>query len=147
MSEDQWGGIEDGPVAEEGSHTEEVPQTEQIQMLPQTEQIPAFPQAEQFQTFPQTEQIQFLAPPPPPQPLTPDDRWRAATVAVLNLSGLGLGYALMRRWIPAAVCWVATGILLLVALPVEPSGVSGALLVVYVIFQRYIVAGVTRAAT
>ena len=134
MSEDQRGGVQDGPGAEEGSRTEEVPQTEQIPTFPQTEQFQALPQAEQIQAFPQTEQIQFQAPPPPPRPLTPDDWWRAATVAVLNLSGLGLGYALMRRWIPAAVCWVATGILLLVALPVEPSGVSGALLVVYVIF-------------
>jgi len=105
MSEDHWGAAEDGAGGEEGSRTEEVPQTVQIQ----------------FQS-------------PPPLPLTPNDRWRAATVAVLNLSGLGLGYALMRRWVAAAVCWIATGILLLVALPVEPSGVSGGLLIVYLIF-------------
>lgn len=70
----------------------------------------------------------------PSGPGVPGDRWRAAAVGVLNLSGLGLGYVLMRRWLPAVVCWIATGILLLVALPADPSGVPGALLVLYLIF-------------
>jgi len=105
MFEDQRGGNEDGPGAEEGLPAEEVSATEQIQF--------------QFQ--------------PPPEPPAPTDRRRAAVVGVLNLSGLGLGYALMRRWVAATLCWIATGILLLVALPVEPSGVPGGLLVVYLI--------------
>lgn len=62
------------------------------------------------------------------------DRWRVAAVALLNLTGLGLGYALMRRWRGAALCWLATGILLIVALPAEPSGVPGGVLITYSIF-------------
>ncbi|MET8861301.1 hypothetical protein [Streptomyces sp. NPDC004579] len=63
----------------------------------------------------------FVVPPmptaPPPGPAHP---WRAVAVALLNLSGLGLGYAVVRRWALMAVCWVATGILLLVALTAYP---------------------------
>ena len=103
MFEDQRGGNVDGPGAEGGSRAEEVSETEQIQF-----QLPAEPPA-------------------------PADRRRAAVVGVLNLSVLGLGYALMRRWVPATLCWIATGILLLVALPVVPSGISGGLIVVYLI--------------
>jgi hypothetical protein len=78
-----------------------------------------------------TAPIQFQQ---PAQPLAPVDRWRAAAVGVLNLSGLGLGYALMRRWLLTAVCLVVTGILLVIALPADPGGVSGALVIVYVVF-------------
>ncbi|MEV6483918.1 hypothetical protein [Streptomyces sp. NPDC051576] len=68
---------------------------------------------------------------PPP---APPDRLRSVAVGVLNLSGLGLGYALMRRWLLMAVCWVATAVLLLVALPADPDGVSGVLVTLYVVF-------------
>lgn len=77
------------------------------------------------------------APSAPPEPVAvpvPTDRGRAATVALMNLSGLGLGYALMRCWRPAAVCWIATVILLIIALPAESGGVPGAVLAVYLIF-------------
>ncbi|GHI01941.1 hypothetical protein Scel_02620 [Streptomyces cellostaticus] len=50
---------------------------------------------------------------------------------MLNLSGLGLGYALVRRWIPVAACWAATVVLLLVALPADADGVPGAALAGY----------------
>ena len=70
---------------------------------------------------------------PPQRPAEPGDRWRAAAVAVLNLTGLGLGYVLMRRWLPAILCWIATGILLIIALPAAPGGVAGGLLVVYLV--------------
>ncbi|MGW3911993.1 hypothetical protein ACWEBX_10800 [Streptomyces sp. NPDC005070] len=77
----------------------------------------------------------FAVPPmptaPPPGPAHP---WRAVAVALLNLSGLGLGYAVVRRWALMAVCWVATGILLLVALPADPDGVPGTAVVVYLVF-------------
>ncbi|MFJ7965318.1 hypothetical protein [Streptomyces sp. NPDC096324] len=77
----------------------------------------------------------FVVPPmptaPPPGPAHP---WRAVAVALLNLSGLGLGYAVVRRWALMAVCWVATGILLLVALPADPDGVPGTAVVVYLVF-------------
>lgn len=63
----------------------------------------------------------FGGPPPvpPPRPVNPPpappDARRAVAVALLNLSGLGLGYALLRRRLPTAACWAATGALLLVA--------------------------------
>ncbi|MHB9863963.1 hypothetical protein [Streptomyces sp. YIM S03343] len=65
---------------------------------------------------------------PPP---APPDGLRAAAVALLNLSGLGLGYVLVRHWLGAAACWAATVILLFVALPADADGVPGAALVGY----------------
>ena len=87
---------------------------------------------------PAAEQNRFTKPipmriPPPPAPRPRGDRWRAATVGVLNLSGLGVGYALMRRWRAAAGCWIATGILLVIALPPDANGVPGALIVLYLL--------------
>ncbi|MEU6591023.1 hypothetical protein ABZ923_17695 [Streptomyces sp. NPDC046881] len=67
---------------------------------------------------------------PPPEP--PDAR-RAAATALLNLSGLGLGYVLLRRWVPAAACWAATAALLLAALPADADGVPGAALAGYAV--------------
>ncbi|OIJ66423.1 hypothetical protein WN71_018550 [Streptomyces mangrovisoli] len=74
-----------------------------------------------------------MPPRPPGPPPAPADGWRAAAVALLNLSGLGLGYVLLRRWIGAAVCWAATIVLLLVALPADADGVSGTALVAYAV--------------
>ncbi|MGW7547605.1 hypothetical protein ACWGKQ_41870 [Streptomyces sp. NPDC054770] len=68
---------------------------------------------------------------PPP---APPDALRATAVALLNLSGLGLGYLLLRRWIPTAACLAATVVLLLVALPADADGVSGTALVLYAVF-------------
>ncbi|MFJ4800351.1 hypothetical protein [Streptomyces murinus] len=65
---------------------------------------------------------------PPP---APPDTGRAVAVALLNLSGLGLGYALTRRRLLMAACWVATAILLVIALPADADGVPGALLAGY----------------
>jgi hypothetical protein len=77
----------------------------------------------------------FAVPPMPSSPPpAPPDRLRSVAVGLLNLSGLGLGYALTRRWLLMAVCWVATVVLLLVALPADPDGVSGPLVVLYVVF-------------
>lgn len=79
-----------------------------------------------------------LPPRVPDPPAAPDPEgvrpWRAAGVVLLNLSGLGIGYALMRRWVGFVVCLIATGILLLVALPVDADGVSGGLVVAYLVF-------------
>ncbi|MFD0306616.1 hypothetical protein [Streptomyces sp. NPDC127119] len=76
----------------------------------------------------------FVVPPmPTAPPPAPADGWRAAGVALLNLSGLGLGYALVRRWWLMAACWVATALLLLVALPADPDGVPGGALVACVV--------------
>ncbi|NGO07072.1 hypothetical protein G5C60_05235 [Streptomyces sp. HC44] len=53
----------------------------------------------------------------------PEDPWRAAAAGLFNLSGLGLGYVLLKRWPLAALCWIATGWLLVAALPADPDGV------------------------
>ncbi|MFE1754854.1 hypothetical protein ACFW88_30665 [Streptomyces anandii] len=71
---------------------------------------------------------------PPAPPPAPPDALRAAAVALLNLTGLGLGYALVRRWAPAASCWAATGLLLWAALPADPDGVPAGALVAYAVF-------------
>ncbi|MFI1222241.1 MULTISPECIES: hypothetical protein [unclassified Streptomyces] len=68
-----------------------------------------------------------VGPPPPGAPL------RSAGAALLNLTGLGLGYALLGRWVRAAVCWAATAVLLWVALPADPDGVPGGVLVGYLL--------------
>ncbi|APS19200.1 hypothetical protein TK78_09675 [Streptomyces sp. Tue 6075] len=52
---------------------------------------------------------------------------------MLNLTGLGLGYALVGRWGRAVVCWVATAALLWVALPADPDGVPAGVLVGYLL--------------
>ncbi|AVH99815.1 hypothetical protein C5L38_23865 [Streptomyces sp. WAC00288] len=52
-------------------------------------------------------------------------------MALLNLSGLGLGYVLLRQWIGAALCWLATAALLVVALPADVDGVPVGVLVGY----------------
>ncbi|MEU5085335.1 hypothetical protein [Streptomyces sp. NPDC021356] len=79
----------------------------------------------------------FVVPPMPPRPPAPPpaapDAVRAVAVALLNLTGLGLGYVLLRRWIPAGLCWAATAVLLVVALPADPDGVPAALLVAYAV--------------
>ncbi|MET9441047.1 hypothetical protein [Streptomyces sp. NPDC006610] len=78
---------------------------------------------------------EFAAPPMPPgpPPVAPDGA-RAVAVAVLNLSGLGLGYALLRRWLATAVCWAVTAVLLFVALPADADGVPVVALVLYLAF-------------
>ncbi|MGW1069312.1 hypothetical protein ACWD4F_32980 [Streptomyces aureus] len=77
----------------------------------------------------------FAVPPmPSAPPPAPANGWRALAVALLNLSGLGLGYAVVRRWGLMALCWVATAILLVVALPADPDGVPGTAVVLYLVF-------------
>ncbi|MFD4019823.1 hypothetical protein [Streptomyces sindenensis] len=77
--------------------------------------------------------------PPPPAhapsvgPPPPGAALRAAAAALLNLTGLGLGYALVGRWGRAAVCWGATAVLLWVALPADPDGVPAGVLVGYLL--------------
>ncbi|MEU3288580.1 hypothetical protein [Streptomyces longwoodensis] len=76
----------------------------------------------------------FVPPMPSAPPPAPADPVRALAVAVLNLGGLGLGYAVVRRWALVALCWLATGVLLFVALPADPGGVPVAALVLYALF-------------
>lgn len=68
-----------------------------------------------------------VGPPPPGAPL------RAVGAALLNLTGLGLGYALLGRWARAVVCWAATAALLWAALPADPDGVPGGVLAGYLL--------------
>ncbi|MFJ7149197.1 hypothetical protein ACIQVT_13505 [Streptomyces sp. NPDC100445] len=72
-------------------------------------------------------------PAPPSTPAGPPDVARAVAVALLNLSGLGLGYALLRRRFETAACWVATGLFLSFALPADADGVPGAALAGYAV--------------
>ncbi|MFE9250572.1 hypothetical protein [Streptomyces sp. NPDC007088] len=69
-------------------------------------------------------------PPGPPAPARP---LRALAVGLLNLSGLGLGYALLRAWAALVVCWIATGVLLVLALPADADGVPGTLVAGYLL--------------
>jgi hypothetical protein len=73
-----------------------------------------------------------LPPMPPAAPKPPADPARAIAVGLLNLSGLGIGYALTRRWLAFVVALAATGVLLGVALPADPDGVATGVLVAYV---------------
>ncbi|SDO23816.1 hypothetical protein SAMN05216259_108245 [Actinacidiphila guanduensis] len=75
-----------------------------------------------------------VPPPPSVPPKLPADPLRAVAVGLLNLSGLGIGYALVRRWFAMGVCWVATAVLLVVALPADPDGVSTGVVVAYLVF-------------
>jgi len=76
----------------------------------------------------------FAVPPmPTAPPSAPADGGRASAVALLNLCGLGLGYALVRRWWLMAACWAATVVLLLVALPADPDGVPAWAVVAYLV--------------
>ncbi|WP_433343550.1 hypothetical protein [Streptomyces sp. CA-253872] len=69
------------------------------------------------------------APPPgpPAAPRGPRDVPRALGLALLDLSGLGIGHALLRSWGGFAVALVSTGVFAFVALPADPDGVPPAL--------------------
>ncbi|MEU2422058.1 hypothetical protein ABZ619_13695 [Streptomyces sp. NPDC007851] len=75
----------------------------------------------------------FVPPMPAGPPAAAPDGLRAVVVGLLNLSGLGLGYLLVRRRLLTAACLVATVVLLLVALPADADGVPGAALVCYAV--------------
>ncbi|WP_230396204.1 hypothetical protein [Streptomyces blattellae] len=72
--------------------------------------------------------------PEEPEDVVPADRWRSAAAGLFNLTGLGLGYALLQRWPQAALCWVATSLLLVAALPADPDGLPGAVVWGYILF-------------
>lgn len=69
--------------------------------------------------------------PPPAAPRGPANAAQAVAVGLLNLSCLGLGYVLLRNWLGAALCWIATAALLLIALPADVDGVPAGLLIGY----------------
>ncbi|MFZ3597721.1 hypothetical protein [Streptomyces sp. BH104] len=73
-----------------------------------------------------------MGPPiPPGPPAGPADPARALAAGLLNLSGLGLGYVLVRRRLLALLCVAATAALLTLALPADPDGVPGWALIGY----------------
>ncbi len=72
-----------------------------------------------------------VPPMPSEPPPAPADPLRAAGAALLNLSGLGLGYLLLRRWGPLTACLAATAALLVTALPADTDGVPLPLVVLY----------------
>ncbi|MEU3203703.1 hypothetical protein ABZ702_07415 [Streptomyces cyaneofuscatus] len=71
---------------------------------------------------------------------------RAVAAGLLNLTGLGLGYALLGRWGRAVGCWVATTVLLFVALPADPDGVPARVLVAYLFLLVLAAADAARIA-
>ncbi|MFJ7954873.1 hypothetical protein ACIQ62_01090 [Streptomyces sp. NPDC096319] len=83
-------------------------------------------------------------PQPPAQPPGDANPAQAAAIALLNLSGLGLGYVLLRNWIGAALCWLATAALLVAALPADVDGVPLGLLVGYGVFLLAVAADGAR---
>ncbi|MGW2224748.1 hypothetical protein [Streptomyces formicae] len=74
-------------------------------------------------------------------PLTP------LAVALLNLTGLGLGFVLLRRWFPAILCCAATASLLFIALPADVDGVPGGVLLAYLALLVIAAAAGARLAT
>ncbi|RKN07025.1 hypothetical protein D7319_20245 [Streptomyces radicis] len=90
------------------------------------------------------------APPPPPSvPPTagmPRDPGTAATAALLNLSGLGLGHLYLRRWVRALPAWLVTGALLFVALPVTADGINGLWVVLWLVVALATAADAYRLA-
>jgi hypothetical protein len=80
----------------------------------------------------------------PPAPPPESNPAQAVLVGLLNLSCLGLGYVLLKQWVLAAVCWVATAVLLLVALPADVDGVPTGLLAGYGVFLLAVAADGAR---
>ncbi|WP_234315105.1 hypothetical protein [Streptomyces globisporus] len=86
-------------------------------------------------------------PPPaygPAQPPGDANPAQAAMIGLLNLSCLGLGYVLLRNWIGAALCWLATAALLVAALPADVDGVPMGLLAGYGVFLLAVAADGAR---
>ncbi|MFC9338427.1 hypothetical protein ACFTY9_10040 [Streptomyces sp. NPDC057021] len=81
---------------------------------------------------------------PPTQPRGEANGAQAALIGLLNLSCLGLGYVLLRNWIGAALCWIATAALLFLALPADVDGVPAGLLVGYGVFLLAVAADGAR---
>ncbi|MFD3923947.1 hypothetical protein [Streptomyces sp. NPDC058595] len=74
-----------------------------------------------------------FGPPPPPPPPTgpPAASGHVAAVALLNLTGLGLGYVLLRDRIRLALNLAATALFLFLLLPADTDGAPGPLVVLY----------------
>ncbi|MET9551884.1 hypothetical protein [Streptomyces sp. NPDC006645] len=78
----------------------------------------------------------FGPPPPaaPPQPVGPPPAsGHVAAVGLLNLTGLGLGYALIRDRLRLALALAATALFLLLVLPADTDGVPALPVALYVL--------------
>ncbi|MGW6513271.1 hypothetical protein ACWGCP_38200, partial [Streptomyces niveus] len=110
--------------------------------------VPPWVPAQQRPTPPQPAQPPGFGPPPPafgpppvfgppppaapPQPAGPPPAsGHVAAVALLNLTGLGLGYALILDRVRLAVALAATGLFLLLVLPADTDGAPGLLVALY----------------
>lgn len=82
--------------------------------------------------------------PAPRPPAGPADPARAVAAGLLNLSGLGLGYVLVRSRLLALLCVAATAALLTLALPADPDGVPGWALIGYAVLLLAAVADGAR---
>ncbi|MEY9932152.1 hypothetical protein ABH926_006801 [Catenulispora sp. GP43] len=135
-------------VDRENRETTEIPAQQQADQPPPLIPAPYIPPHRLGSLPPVAPPPPTIAPPPTPAPAHPGppdglialpqvplqpapDWWRAAAVALLNLSGLGIGYVLMRRWRAAVWSWIATAIFLLIALPATAGGVPIAITVIY----------------
>lgn len=73
-------------------------------------------------------------PPPPPPPLPvgpPAASGHVAAVALLNLTGLGLGYALLRDRVRLGVSLAVTALFLFLVLPADTDGAPGLFVALY----------------
>ncbi|WP_224058626.1 hypothetical protein [Streptomyces kanamyceticus] len=86
-------------------------------------------------------------PPHPPHPPKTGHPLTPLAVALLNLTGLGLGFVLIRRRYPAILCCAATAALLFIALPADVDGVPRGALIAYVAFLAIAAAAGVRQAT
>ncbi|MEB8343724.1 hypothetical protein OKJ99_40205, partial [Streptomyces endophyticus] len=95
--------------------------------------MPPGPPAVGPSAFGPAQEVAFGPPARPPvrPPTGPADPVRALAAGLLNLSGLGLGYVLVRRRLLALLCVAATAALLTLALPADPDGVPGWALIGY----------------
>lgn len=79
----------------------------------------------------------FGPPPPPPAPPRPTGppppSGHVAAVALLNLTGLGLGYVLLREWLRLAVSLAVTALFLFLVLPADTDGVPDVFVALYVL--------------
>ncbi|GGJ78554.1 hypothetical protein GCM10011583_07670 [Streptomyces camponoticapitis] len=129
----------DAPGTVAGEPSDAVPPSIPAQPLtpppPPPASPPPTPPAQPPVTPPQpTQPPAFEYPPPsvPPQPVGPPPAsGHVAAVALLNLTGLGLGYALIRDWLRLGLSLAATGLFLLLVLPADTNGAPGPLVVLY----------------
>lgn len=150
------GQVPQQPQAPQAPDAPQVPDTPQVPQAPDTPQAPLPPPPAHppvYGTPQPTMQLGALPAPPgfapvePPAPPLPPQPWPAAVAAaLLNLSGLGLGYVVLRQWIGAVVCWAATVALIVAVLPADPDGIPAGVLVAYGAFVVLAALDVLRSA-